>query len=212
MSRAAERDGSAFFAAHFAPLPLMTILRGFDTVRTVELSELAWDIGVHLVEVPIQSAAALDALSSAVDAGAARGMPVGAGTVITVDHVRRAAEAGAAFTVAPGFDREVAEASIDAGLPHLPGVATATEVQRATAFGLGWLKMFPASDLGPGWLRSMHGPFPDARFVATGGMHAGNTRTYLDAGAAGVSLGSALADPARLEAVRALAASLSPRA
>ncbi|WP_216899418.1 bifunctional 4-hydroxy-2-oxoglutarate aldolase/2-dehydro-3-deoxy-phosphogluconate aldolase [Nocardia alni] len=178
----------------FTELPLMAILRGFDRERTTEISRRAWDVGIRLVEVPVQNDAAFEALAAAVAAGAVRGEIVGAGTVTTVERVRRAAAAGARFTVAPGFCREVAEASLSAGLPHLPGVATATEIQQAQSLGLTWLKAFPAAELGASWIRAMHGPFPDARFVATGGMTLANTREFLAAGAAAVSLGSALAD------------------
>jgi 2-dehydro-3-deoxyphosphogluconate aldolase / (4S)-4-hydroxy-2-oxoglutarate aldolase len=187
------------FAEGFARLPLMAILRGFDLDRTLELCERAWDLGVALVEVPVQSAQAVAALAAAVEAGRGRGALVGAGTVTTVERVEGAAGAGAAFTVAPGFSRVVAEASLAAGLPHLPGVATASEVQRAGELGLTWLKAFPASDLGPGWFTSMRGPFPEVRFVATGGMSVANAEQYLDAGAAAVSLGSALSDSAQLD-------------
>ena len=183
------------FKDAFDALPLMAILRGFDVARTVVVSRRAWDVGIRLVEVPLQNETAEAALRAAVEAGAERGAVVGAGTVTTVERVGRAVKAGAGFTVAPGFSREVAEASLAAGLPHLPGVATASEVQWAEALGLSWFKAFPAADLGPGWIASMHGPFPHARFVATGGMNLTNTREFLCAGAAAVSLGSALADP-----------------
>ncbi|MEK8143429.1 bifunctional 4-hydroxy-2-oxoglutarate aldolase/2-dehydro-3-deoxy-phosphogluconate aldolase [Streptomyces sp. M10(2022)] len=190
-SIAADRD---FFATHFEPLPLMAILRGFDTARTVELSVRAWDVGIRLVEVPIQSAGALDALASAVEAGAARARPVGAGTVITVEQVRQAARAGAAFTVSPGFDREVAEASLAAGCRTCPGRhgergAARHGVRPQLAEDVPGLRPRPRLD------RFDAGPLPQAKFVATGGMHLGNTPVYLDAGASGVSLGSALADP-----------------
>ncbi|MFE3826596.1 bifunctional 4-hydroxy-2-oxoglutarate aldolase/2-dehydro-3-deoxy-phosphogluconate aldolase [Streptomyces sp. NPDC059092] len=183
------------FQDAFDTLPLMAILRGFDAARTVEVSRRAWDVGIRLVEVPIQNETAEAALHAAVVAGTERGAVVGAGTVTTVERVERAVKAGAGFTVAPGFSHEVAEASLAAGLPHLPGVATASEIQQAEALGLTWLKAFPAAGLGPGWIASMHGPFPQARFVATGGMNLTNTREFLAAGAAAVSLGSALADP-----------------
>ncbi|MGW8379872.1 bifunctional 4-hydroxy-2-oxoglutarate aldolase/2-dehydro-3-deoxy-phosphogluconate aldolase [Streptomyces sp. ODS28] len=196
----AESAGEAaarFFREAFAGLPLMAILRGFDVPRTLQVSRRAWDIGIELVEVPVQSREAFEALRAAVTAGAERGAAVGAGTVISVEQVREAAAAGARFTVAPGFDREVARASLDAGLPHLPGVATASEVQQAMGLGLTWLKAFPAAQLGADWLGAMAGPFPRARFVATGGMHLGNAEEFLDAGAGAVSLGSALADDAQ---------------
>ncbi len=198
MTRHMTEDDRLFQEA-FDALPLMAILRGFDPQRTVEVSRRAWDVGIELVEVPVQSEDAVAALRAAVAAGEERGAVVGAGTVTTLERVEQAVAAGARFTVAPGFDREVAEASLDAGLPHLPGVATATEIQQAQALGLTWLKAFPAADLGSGWITSMAGPFPEARFVATGGMGLHNTLEFLDAGAAAVSLGSALADPDQFE-------------
>jgi 2-dehydro-3-deoxyphosphogluconate aldolase/(4S)-4-hydroxy-2-oxoglutarate aldolase len=67
------------------------------------------------------------------------------------------------------------------GLPHLPGVATPTEVQRAPAAGFGWLKAFPAAQLGAGWITAMHGPFPEARCVATGGIDLSNAAGFLSA-------------------------------
>ncbi|MFE2943127.1 bifunctional 4-hydroxy-2-oxoglutarate aldolase/2-dehydro-3-deoxy-phosphogluconate aldolase [Streptomyces sp. NPDC059255] len=200
------------FQDAFDTLPLMAILRGFDIARTVEVSRRAWDVGIRLVEVPVQSETAVAALRAAVEAGAERGAVVGAGTVTTVERVERAVAAGAGFTVAPGFSREVAEASLAAGLPHLPGVATASEIQQAEALGLTWLKAFPASDLGAGWIASMHGPFPEARFVATGGMNLSNTGEFLAAGAAAVSLGSALADPDQFAQLPALITSITEKA
>lgn len=197
---------SDWFTATFAGAPVMAILRGFTPERTVELATAAWDLGVTCVEVPVQDDSGLDALTAAVAAGRRRGMPVGAGTVTTTDRLRWAHEAGAAFTVAPGLEVDVARASIAVGLPHLPGVATASEVQEASALGFYWLKAFPASVLGTAWFRAMRGPFPETDFVATGGMDAANAAAYLDAGASVVAVGSALEDPASLAALSALVA------
>lgn len=188
-----------WFDTAFASSPVMAILRGFSPEKTVELARKAWSIGIDCVEVPIQNAAAVEALEATVRAGAELGKSVGAGTVISVEHVRQAAASGAVFTVSPGFDPEVARASLDAGLPHLPGIATASEIQAALKLDLGWVKAFPASDLGSGWFTALHGPFPGVRFVATGGINAHNTAEFLNAGADVVSLGSALEDPAQLD-------------
>ncbi|UIJ62747.1 bifunctional 4-hydroxy-2-oxoglutarate aldolase/2-dehydro-3-deoxy-phosphogluconate aldolase [Amycolatopsis acidiphila] len=156
-----------WFTEAFAGQTLMAILRGYDAARTVELARTAWELGVRGVEVPVQDESAVAALEAAT--AVADGRPVGAGTVTTPDRLRAAVRAGAAFTVAPGLDPELAVASAEAGLPHLPGVATASDVQRAQRLGLRWLKAFPASVLGTGWFAAMRGPFPEARFVATGG-------------------------------------------
>ncbi|WP_372350386.1 bifunctional 4-hydroxy-2-oxoglutarate aldolase/2-dehydro-3-deoxy-phosphogluconate aldolase [Streptomyces sp. KL116D] len=182
----------------FAGAPVMAILRGMPADTSVELAVRAWDLGIECVEVPVQDETAAESLAAVVAAGAERGRPVGAGTVTTAGRLAWAVSAGAAFTVAPGFDAEVARASVAAGLPHLPGVATPTDVQAARALGLTWLKAFPASVLGVDWFKAMRGPFPEVPFVATGGIDAGNAAAYLAAGARVVAVGSALEDPAQL--------------
>ncbi|MDD0859056.1 bifunctional 4-hydroxy-2-oxoglutarate aldolase/2-dehydro-3-deoxy-phosphogluconate aldolase [Arthrobacter alpinus] len=96
------------------------------------------------------------------------GFPVGAGTIVTAEHVVRALDCGAAFAVSPGTDRLIMEACRKAGLPQLPGVATASDIQVAISMGASWVKAFPASVLGPAWLKAMAGPFPTMNFVATG--------------------------------------------
>ncbi|MEH1015432.1 bifunctional 4-hydroxy-2-oxoglutarate aldolase/2-dehydro-3-deoxy-phosphogluconate aldolase [Micromonospora sp. CPCC 206060] len=188
----------------FGSTRVMAILRGYDPDRTVALATAAWDLGVTALEVPIGEPGQLPALTAAVAAGARRGLAVGAGTVVTPEQVTAAAAAGAAYTVAPGFDPEVLAASLHAGLPHLPGVATPTEAQRALRAGCHWAKAFPASALGPEWIAGVLGPFPRLRIVATGGVRPGDAPGYLAAGAAMVALGAALADPAALPALRPL--------
>lgn len=183
---------------------VMVILRGLGADRTLDLATRAWDAGVLLVEVPIQRPADLEALTLLAEAGRRRGLVVGAGTVLDPAHVRLAVSAGAGFTVSPGIDEDVVRASLDAGLPTLPGVATASDVQRALRMGLRWLKAFPAAQLGPGWLTALRGPFPDVRFVATGGVDILSAPAYLAAGAAAVSLGSAIEEPGQLERVSEL--------
>lgn len=190
----------------FARTPVMAILRGYDPARTVELCERAWSVGIDVVEVPIQSPDAVASLQAAVEAAAGAGRVVGAGTVTSAERVRRAAGAGAVFTVAPGFDPAVTAASRAAGLPHLAGVATPSDVQAALADGQTWVKAFPASVLGTGWFAAMRGPFPDLPLVATGGIDAHNARDYLAAGARVVAVGSALGDPRQLDLLAELTA------
>jgi 2-dehydro-3-deoxyphosphogluconate aldolase/(4S)-4-hydroxy-2-oxoglutarate aldolase len=195
-----------FFDDLFAGRPLLAILRGFGPDRTVEVAEQAWALGVTAVEVPIEVPEQVESLRAAVAAARPHGHAIGAGTVYTADQVDAARAAGAVFTVAPGHDPEVAQRSRRAGMPHLPGVATPSEVQAALRGGHTWLKLFPASELGTGYVRALRGPFPRIRIVATGGIDSRNARDFLDAGADVVALGSALADPAQLPAVAGLVA------
>jgi len=182
-----------FFDDHFRASPTMAILRGFAPDRTVALCRRALELGLGLIEVPVQDEAGMTALAAALDWGRAAGHPVGAGTVTSPALVERVAGLGAAFTVAPNFDPAVAAAVRTAGLPYLPGVATPTEVATAWAAGFRWQKAFPASILGAAWIKAMAGPFPQVRFVATGGIDTNNAAGFRAAGAV-VALGSAFAD------------------
>jgi 2-keto-3-deoxy-6-phosphogluconate aldolase len=98
----------------------------------------------------------------------------------------------------------VVRAAQDAGIPIFPGVATPSEVQLAVSLGLAWLKAFPATWLGSGWFRHIRGPFPQMRFVATGGPDASNVDEFLDAGVRVAAVGSALEDASQLERLAAL--------
>ncbi|MGP3968218.1 bifunctional 4-hydroxy-2-oxoglutarate aldolase/2-dehydro-3-deoxy-phosphogluconate aldolase [Streptomyces sp. 6N223] len=196
-------DDADFFTAHLDTPRLMVILRGLGTEQTLRLCRRAQQCGAGLVEVPVQSPAALTSLAAAVAWGAEAAVPVGAGTVISPRLHQRVVAAGAAFTVAPGLDEDVLAEARETGVPHLPGVATATEIQQAIKAGYTWLKAFPASSLSPDWFRAVRAPFPDIRLVATGGVHADNAEAYLDAGVDAVSLGSSF-EGAALKSVRAL--------
>jgi 2-dehydro-3-deoxyphosphogluconate aldolase/(4S)-4-hydroxy-2-oxoglutarate aldolase len=195
-----------WFEQEFATTRVMVIMRGLGAEESLALAGRAWAAGVRAVEIPIQRPEDVTALNVVAAAATGRGLAVGAGTVVRVDQVDLARRAGAAYTVSPGVDEDVIRASLDAGLPTLPGVATASDIQRCAKLGLGWLKAFPAASLGPGWIKAMHGPFPDARFVATGGVTVATAPGFLAAGARVVSLGSALADPAAVTELSRLAA------
>ena len=196
----------SYFEQTFADVPVMGIFRRQGLERTLRLAEVAWAAGVRIVEVPVMSKDDLPVLRAVVDAGRDRGFDVGAGTIISVDQLADVAATGAAFTVAPGFSVEVAKASAERGLPHIPGVATGTEIQAALAVGLTWLKAFPAERLGPAWIRHQSGPFPQVRFVATGGVTAESAQSFLDAGCRVVALGSAFDNEEQIAKVGALLA------
>lgn len=189
--------------------PIMAIFRNMSPDHAVELANRAWDLGIELVEVPIQKADALPTLEAVIAAGRERGKPVGSGTIVTLEQLEASRAAGVAFTVSPGFDASVVAESARIGLPHLPGVATPSEIQLAVAAGCTWVKAFPASVLGTEWFKAMRGPFPDVSFVATGGMDASNAAAFLDAGVSTVAVGSALSDPAQVDLLAELIAKRS---
>ncbi|MEV4714507.1 bifunctional 4-hydroxy-2-oxoglutarate aldolase/2-dehydro-3-deoxy-phosphogluconate aldolase [Micromonospora sp. NPDC049374] len=133
--------------------------------------------GLTAVEVTLRTAAGLDAIAAL----AARGdLTVGAGTVLTVEQAERAIGAGARFVVTPGFAPAVVRACQQAGVPVVPGAATATEIQMALDAGLNVVKFFPAQQLGgAAMIKALAAPFRDVRFIPTGGITAAVIADYL---------------------------------
>ena len=192
----ADEFSADHFSAAFGTTQVMAIFRGLDPSATVRACQEAWDGGIDVVEIPVQTPDAMPSLRAAIDAAREPGRTVGAGTILRPEQVRDVAAAGAAFTVAPGTHVEAIAVSRELRLPHLPGVATSTDIALAISLGFTWLKAFPASELGPGWIRAQRGPFPQVRFVATGGITPETMPAMLEAGCVAVA-GTAVAAFAR---------------
>ncbi len=120
----------------------------------------------------------------------ASGMAIGAGTVLSIDSAARAIDAGARFLVSPHLDIDLVAWAAERGVPMLPGAATPTEVLIAWRAGAAAVKVFPASALGPQFLRELRGPFPDIPLQPTGGITVKNAGDYIRAGAIAVGMGS----------------------
>ncbi|WP_432502002.1 bifunctional 4-hydroxy-2-oxoglutarate aldolase/2-dehydro-3-deoxy-phosphogluconate aldolase [Kineococcus arenarius] len=133
--------------------------------------------GLPVAEITFRTPAAEESIRRV----AARGdVLVGAGTVLTPAQVDRAVAAGAAYVVSPGLSRAVVERCAEHGVPVLPGAVTATEVQAALELGVGTVKFFPAGTSGgPAAVRALSAPFPDVRFVPTGGVGPANLHEWL---------------------------------
>jgi 2-dehydro-3-deoxyphosphogluconate aldolase/(4S)-4-hydroxy-2-oxoglutarate aldolase len=148
-----------------------------DLAATFPLAEALASGGLPVAEVTFRTPVAAEAIRLL---AAETDLLVGAGTIVSTEQVDAAVEAGAAFVVSPGFSSAVVRRCVELRVPVLPGVATATEVIAALEHGLSVLKYFPAEAIGgiPA-LSALGGPFPDFRFVPTGGVHAANLAAYL---------------------------------
>tara|TARA_R100000935_G_C2835981_1_gene168119 strand:- start:1911 stop:2468 length:558 start_codon:yes stop_codon:yes gene_type:complete len=166
--------------------------------ETAQRAEQCWDQGIRLVEVPLQSEQAFHALHAAAQSANGTDRVIGAGTICTPADVEQAKEAGAQFLVSPGFFPASIERARELGIPYLPGVATPTEIYGALSMSLDVQKLFPADMVGPSALKTLRGPFPTVRFIAVGGITPLNADEFLHAGALGIGVGNALAEPAAL--------------
>jgi 2-dehydro-3-deoxyphosphogluconate aldolase/(4S)-4-hydroxy-2-oxoglutarate aldolase len=155
-------------------LPVI-VLDDADAARPLADALLA--AGMRCLEITLRTPAAIPALERLRDD---ERLLVGAGSVLDGADADRAAAAGARFLVSPGLDRGTVERARALGLPHLPGAATATELQAARVLGFGTVKFFPAEPLGGvAAVHALAGPFPAMRLVPTGGVGPGNAAAYL---------------------------------
>ncbi|MDW4498902.1 bifunctional 4-hydroxy-2-oxoglutarate aldolase/2-dehydro-3-deoxy-phosphogluconate aldolase [Sulfitobacter sp. D35] len=170
-------EASAFTHDICRKAPIIPVLVVRDTKTAKPLAEALVAGGLPVLEVTLRTPAALEAISqmAQVEGGIA-----GAGTLLTPDDVKRAVDAGARFGVSPGATDELLDAAEAAGLPMLPGAATASEAMRLLARGYDMLKFFPAETSGGApALKALAGPLPQVRFCPTGGVSPKNAESYL---------------------------------
>ena len=122
------------------------------------------------------------------------GFLFGAGTVLDADTASRAIDAGARFIVSPVFRREVIDACHRQDVPAMPGCFTPTEILEAWDAGADIVKVFPATPLGPGYVKDLRAPLPQVKLMPTGGVTIENAGDWIKAGAVAVGVGSALVD------------------
>lgn len=156
---------------------LLPVLVIDDARSAAPLAEALLKGGLDLAEVTFRTPGAEEALHAMTSVP---GMCVGAGTVLTLDQVDRAVQAGAQFVVSPGLDTDVVRHCLELAVPVFPGVATATEVMRAISLGIQTVKLFPAACLGgPATIAALAGPFPGIQFIPTGGVQESSAVSYI---------------------------------
>ena len=158
--------------------PVVPLVQSDDPQGAVALMQALHRGGLRVVEVVLRTERAFDVVASlCANAGE---VIVGAGTILDQQQAREAVAAGARFLVSPGLDEGVVRVARELHVPVLPGVATATEAQRARNMGLRQVKVFPASQSGgPGNIKALASVFRGMRFMPTGGVGAGNLADYL---------------------------------
>lgn len=150
-----------------------------DASQAVPVAQALLAGGLSAIEVTMRTPAAVDAI-----AAIASEVPdafVGAGTVLSEEQAHTIVDAGAKFIVSPGLSEDVITAAQDLSVPVIPGIATATEAQKAWNLGLRVLKFFPAEQSGGiAMLKALSAVFRDLQFMPTGGVTTQNLREYLD--------------------------------
>lgn len=178
---------------------VVPLVQSDDPKTALKISEALLEGGLDVLEVVLRTDAALDCLEAI-----AKEFPkahVGAGTVLSAEQSKEVIQRGASFIVSPGLDPASVDVANAAGIPILPGIATATELQNAWNMGLRTVKLFPASLVGgPKILKALSSVYRDVQFMPTGGVSAANLHEYLAVPAVLACGGSWLTPKAAIEA------------
>lgn len=178
-----------------ADAPLIAILRGIAPSASVAIAGALLDAGFRCAEVPLNSPEPAQSIA-AMRATFGDRMLIGAGTVLSERDVATVAAAGAQFVVAPNTNANVIAAAKRHGLAALPGFLTPTEAFAAIDAGADALKLFPADQAGPGFIKALRAVLPPTLPIfAVGGVDTSQMRAYLNAGVTGFGIGSSLFKP-----------------
>jgi len=169
---------------------VLAIIRADGPDRALECVRTLVTAGITTLEVSLTTPGGAEAVAKA-RSEFDPSVLIGAGTVISADQADEVAAAGAGFVVTPAITR-AAHRSVELGLPLLCGALTPTEVVGALDLGALAVKIFPAKLYGPGYLRELRAPLPNAPLIAVGGVDAASVPEYLAAGAFAVGIGSPL--------------------
>ena len=168
------------------------IIRVQTSQDLVQIARALREGGLSCLEITMTSPGALRAIEEA--RGELPDVLMGAGTVLDAATARQAILAGAQFLVTPTVTLDVIEVAHRYGVPVIPGAMTPTEILTAWEAGADMVKVFPASILGPGYIKAIKGPLPQIPLAPTGGITADNAGAFIRAGAALVCAGGWLVD------------------
>lgn len=167
---------------------VVAVIRGENAEEAIQLSKAAVEGGIQAIEITYTIPNAGDVFRALEKSKAL----LGAGSVLDPETARNALLVGAQFIVSPHFNKEIASLCNRYSVPYLPGCMTVESMIEALEAGCDVLKLFPASNFEPSFIRSVNGPLPHVQIMPTGGIHLGNIKEWIQAGAVAVGIGSDL--------------------
>lgn len=183
---------------------LIVIVRGVEKDKIVPLAKAMYDGGVRLLEVTYSANGKVSDEQTAEYIGTlvkelGDKMVIGAGTVLTEKQVELTCSAGGKFIISPDTSIEVIKKTKELGLVSIPGALTPTEMQTAHKTGADFVKLFPATNLGPKYIKAIKAPLTNIKMLAVGGIDENNMQEYLKVGIVGFGVGSNITDKKMIE-------------
>ncbi len=177
----------------FSKVPIVGIIRNlsFDTIE--KILPIYLSAGLTTIEITMNTQAAEEIIRFAADKYKGQ-LNVGAGTVCNTDELDLAIRAGSQFIVTPILDPDVVRTCVSKNIPVFPGAYTPTEIYQAWKLGASMVKVYPATSLGPEYIKDVKAPLNKIKLMPTGGINLDNIQTFIKAGADGLGIGSQLFD------------------
>jgi len=179
-------------------LGVVAVIRMRDAGRLRAVVDAIAEGGVRAIEVTMTVPGAVSLIAT-LSASLPSTIVLGAGTVIDAATARAVIDAGARFVVGPVFRREVIDACHASDVVAAPGCFSPTEILDAHEYGADIIKIFPATALGPSYVKDVRAPMPQLRLMPTGGVTLDNAGEWIRAGAIAVGVGSALLDTTAID-------------
>ena len=178
---------------------IIVIMRGFTEEQLINSVDAMEKGGIRLVEVTFDQTKTVSDEATAANIRALKNhfegkVRIGAGTVMTEEQVELAYKAGAEFIISPDCYEGVIRKTRELGMVSIPGVFTPTEAANAHRYGADFAKLFPNSEVKISYLKALAVPLSHIKFLAVGGVNSDNMKEYLDAGAKGIGIATAIAD------------------
>jgi len=175
----------------FNQLPVVGIIRGMSMQEVMDILPLYVNAGFTTIEFTLNTADVVSIIQAAQLQYNGK-LNIGAGTVCDMNDLDKALKAGAQFIVAPIVNEEVIRACVDLSIPVFPGAYTATEIYKAWSLGAEMVKVFPATSLGPAYIKDIKAPFNQIKLMPVGGIDLQNCLDFMKVGSDGLGVGSQL--------------------
>ena len=186
-------DSRAQIAAALERLGVVAVLRMKDPAKLRAVFDALAEGGVRAIEVTMTVPGAIGLIGQLAKS-LPDGIVLGAGTVVDGATAHAVIDAGARFIVSPVFRRDVVSVCLERGIVACPGCFSPTEILDAHDMGADIIKVFPATALGPQYIKDLRAPMPQLKLMPTGGVSLDNAGDWIRAGAVAVGVGSALLD------------------
>ncbi len=175
----------------FKELPVLGIIRGINQEHVKPLTDVLISSGLKTVEITMNTDNAASLINEMKDYANGQ-LTIGAGTVLSMDDLVKAMQAGASFIVMPSLIEDVMQYCVQMHIPVFPGALTPGEIYNAWSKGATMVKVFPSGCFGPKYMKEIKGPFNNVELLACSGINENNLEKYFEMGASAISFGGSV--------------------